>query len=146
MPCKHLVLNILFIIQNYFLILHFSNFFLGEAGKEKAFKKRKITISFSFVFPRLSCLSPNWEALLHPLSSPLLSSPLLSSPFCLLFSWGPRFGSTSGKEPACQCRRYKRHGFNPWIRKIPWRRAWQPIPIFLPGESHEQRNLEGYSL
>ena len=36
----------------------------------------------------------------------------------------------SGKESSCQCRRSKRHGFNPWVRKIPWRRAWQPI--FLP--------------
>ena len=40
-----------------------------------------------------------------------------------------------GKEPICQCRRYKRHEFDPWVRKIPWSRAWQPIPIFLPGES-----------
>ena len=34
--------------------------------------------------------------------------------------------------------------FNPWVRKIPWRRAWQPTPVFLPGESHEQRSLAGY--
>ena len=37
--------------------------------------------------------------------------------------------------------RYKRHGFNPWVGKIPWRRAWQPTPVFLPGESHGQRSL-----
>ena len=36
-------------------------------------------------------------------------------------------------------------GFNPWVGKIPWRRAWQPTPIFLPGEYHGQRNLVGYS-
>ena len=36
-------------------------------------------------------------------------------------------------------------GFNPWVRKIPWRRAWQPTPVFLAGESHGQRNWEGYS-
>ena len=41
----------------------------------------------------------------------------------------------SDKEPACQCRRYKRCGFNPGVGKIPWRRAWQPTPVFLPGES-----------
>ena len=40
-----------------------------------------------------------------------------------------------GKEPACQCGRHKRHRFNPWVGKIPWRRTWQPIPGFLPGES-----------
>ena len=52
---------------------------------------------------------------------------------------------TSGKEPACQCRRYKRPEFNPWIGKIPWRRTWQPTPVFLPGESHGQRSLVGYN-
>ena len=38
----------------------------------------------------------------------------------------------SGKESTCQCRRCRRHGFDPWVRKIPWRRKWQPIPGFLP--------------
>ena len=38
-----------------------------------------------------------------------------------------------------------RHGFNPWVRKIPWKRKWQPSPIFLPGKSHRQRSLVGYS-
>ena len=37
-----------------------------------------------------------------------------------------------------------RHGFDPWVRKIPWRRKWQPIPVFLPGESHGQKSLAGY--
>jgi len=36
-------------------------------------------------------------------------------------------------------------GFNPWVGKIPWRRAWQPTPVFLSGESHGQRSLVGYS-
>ena len=55
-------------------------------------------------------------------------------------------GGTSGKEPACQCRRLKRHRFDPWVGKIqPRRRAWQPTPVFFPGESHGQRSLEGYS-
>ena len=54
-------------------------------------------------------------------------------------------GGTSGKEPTCQCRRHKRLRFDPWVRKIPWRRAWQPIPVFLPGKSHGQRSLVGYS-
>ena len=53
-------------------------------------------------------------------------------------------GGTSGKEPTCHCRRLKRRRFDPWIRKIPWRRAWQPTPVFLPGESHGQRSLAGY--
>ena len=36
------------------------------------------------------------------------------------------------------------HGFNPWVRKIPWRRAWQPTPVSLPGDAHGQRSLAGY--
>ena len=51
----------------------------------------------------------------------------------------------SGKESTCQCRRCKRHEFDPWVRKIPWRRAWQPTPVFLRGESHGQRSLMGCS-
>ena len=54
-------------------------------------------------------------------------------------------GGASGKELACQCRRLKRYWFDPWVRKIPWRRAWQPTPLFLRGESHGQRSLVGYS-
>ena len=45
-------------------------------------------------------------------------------------------GGASGKEPACQCRRHKRHRFDPSVGKIPWRRAWRPTLVFLPGESH----------
>ena len=48
----------------------------------------------------------------------------------------------SGKEPACQCRRLK---FDPQFGKIPWRRGWQPTPVFLPGKPHGQRSLAGYS-
>jgi len=40
-------------------------------------------------------------------------------------------GGTSGKEPACQCRRHKRLRFDPWVGKMPWRRVWKPTPIFL---------------
>ena len=38
-----------------------------------------------------------------------------------------------------------RHRFDAWVGKIPWRRKWQPTPVFLPGKSHGQRNLAGYS-
>ena len=55
-------------------------------------------------------------------------------------------GGDSGKEPACQRRRCKRCGFDPWVEKMPWRRAWQPTPAFLPGESHGQKSLAGYGL
>ena len=48
----------------------------------------------------------------------------------------------SGKESACQCRR---HGFDPWVGKIPWRRKWQPTPVLLPVKSHGRRSLVSYS-
>ena len=48
----------------------------------------------------------------------------------------------SGLESACQCRR---HRFEPWVTKIPWRRKWQPSPAFLPGKYQRQRNLVGCS-
>ena len=51
----------------------------------------------------------------------------------------------SGKELTCQCRRHMRRGFDPWVWKTPWRRAWQPTLVFLHGESHRQRSLAGYS-
>ena len=52
---------------------------------------------------------------------------------------------TGSKESACQWRKCRRFWFDPWVRKIPWRRAWQPTPGFLPGKFHEQRILVGYS-
>ena len=48
----------------------------------------------------------------------------------------------SGKESACQCRRRE---FDLWVEKIPWRWEWQCTPVFLPGRSHGQRSLKGYS-
>ena len=53
-------------------------------------------------------------------------------------------GGARENEPGCQCRRRKRHAFDPWVGKIIWNGAWQPTPIFLPGESQGQRSLVGY--
>ena len=57
----------------------------------------------------------------------------------------PDTGFTAGEsvveESACQCRRCR---FDPWVGKIPWRREWQPTPVFLPGKFHGQRSLAGY--
>ena len=77
----------------------------------------------------------------------------------LIFTWSPRAVGffnwlsvlrelprwLSGKESAYQCRRCQRCWFYPWVGKIPWRRALLSPPVFLPGESHGQRNLAGYS-
>ena len=48
----------------------------------------------------------------------------------------------SGKESTCNA---GDNGFSPWVRLIPSRRKWQPTPVLLPGESHVQRSLAGYS-
>ena len=53
-------------------------------------------------------------------------------------------GGTNGKEPVCQCSRHKRHKFDPWVKKIHWRGPWKSTPVFLPEESHGQRNLSSY--
>ena len=68
---------------------------------------------------------------------------------------GRKEGSTSGgrglprwlsrKESACPCRRHRRYEFSPWVRKMPWRRKWQPTQVILPAESHGQRSLVRYS-
>ena len=63
-------------------------------------------------------------------------------------SWASH--GTSGKKlktkkPHLQCRRCRRPRFDPWVGKIPWRKAQQPTPIFLPGEAHEQRSLVDHS-
>ena len=55
-------------------------------------------------------------------------------------------GGTSGKEPACQCRRRKRCAFDSWVGKISWRRTWQPTPVFLPGEFPWTEELGGLQL
>jgi len=49
------------------------------------------------------------------------------------------------KNPAAKAGDIREHRFDPWVGKVPWRRAWLPIPVFLPGESHGQRSLVGYS-
>ena len=51
-------------------------------------------------------------------------------------------GSSDGKDSACSAGDL---GFDPWVGKIPWRRAWEPTPVFSPGECRGQRSLVGYS-
>ena len=49
------------------------------------------------------------------------------------------------KNPPADARDIKSHRFDPWVGTIPWRRTWQPAPVFLPGELRGQRSLAGYS-
>ena len=55
-------------------------------------------------------------------------------------------GGIVGKESTCQCRRHKRHGFDPWVRQIPWSRKWQPSPVVLTGKFHGQKSLTWVSM
>ena len=71
------------------------------------------------------------------------------SPFyflsCSLRPLAPAWGFLGGSDGQDICLQCERPGFDPWLGKIPWRRAWQPAPVFLPGESHGQGSLVGYS-
>ena len=63
----------------------------------------------------------------------------------LFFNWSMGFpGGSVVKNPPVMQETWK-FRFNPWVRKILWRRSWQPPPVFLPGEPHGQRSLVGYS-
>ena len=74
---------------------------------------------------------------------PIYHKPCIKIIFTIV--WASFKKKKHNKEPACQCRICKRRWFNPWVGKNPWRRKWQPTPVFLPGESHGQRSLAGYS-
>ena len=80
--------------------------------------------------------------LLVPYFSPLQSSSSRQKflAICIHNGWASQWHS--GKESACQYRRCK---FDLWVWKIPWKKKWQPTPVFLPGESHGQKSLAGYS-
>ena len=62
---------------------------------------------------------------------------------CTLFLGFP--GGSVVKESAYQCRNCRRHGFDPWVRKVLWSRTYQPTSVFLPEKFHEQRSLTSYS-
>ena len=92
--------------------------------------------------------SQHWESVWKASGHPYRQTPICPG----FFPWSHRLMDKEPqcylmarlvKEPTCQCRRYRRYGFDPWVRKIPWRRAWQPTPGFLPGKLHGQRSLAG---
>ena len=60
-----------------------------------------------------------------------------------IYIHGDSTAVTQQQKICLQCRRQRKPGFNPWVRKIPWRRRRQPIPVFSPGEFHGQRSLVG---
>ena len=99
--------------------------------------------------------SPNHQGLNSALSLPVVAFPTssgLSEPLKQLGSLRP-CNAGLGASPVAQwsrihlqCRSRRRCRFNPWIRKIPWRREWQPVPAFLPGKSHWTGGLQSTGL
>ena len=102
----------------------------------------QVSLSFTISqsLPRL--MSIEW---IMPSNHLVLCCPLLLLPsvFPSIRVLNLNTGGASGKEPTFLCRRQKRLELDPWVGKIPWRRAWQSTPISLPGESHGQRSLAG---
>ena len=66
---------------------------------------------------------------------------LLKCNFSNIYAYGGLPWWLSGTESTCQC---KSCWFDPWVGKIPWRRKWQPTPVFHPGKPHRPRSLAGY--
>ena len=79
--------------------------------------------------------------------SPHFANPLLKlkADYINKIYWNVRVSQGAQWKCACQWRRPRKHGFDPWVRKIPWRRKWHPTPVFLPVESYGQRSLVGCS-
>ena len=97
-----------------------------------------------FVFPLFSFsllfLCSNLCAFLNMVQISILNIMCFGIFLWVLCAWGlPRW--LSGEEAAYQCGSHRRCRFDPWVGKIPWRRKWQPTPVFLPGKSHGQRSL-----
>ena len=101
--------------------------------------KNKNNILWYFFFPSYSCLSNSpFISLLKNIPN-LSYSRILVKYLLLLWCYGC-FHEGQIIRICLQCRR---PGFNPWVRKIPWRRKWLPAPLFLPEEFHGQRSLVG---
>ena len=78
-------------------------------------------------------------------TSPPVSPALQADSFLWRHQGNPKFLKVTYINSKCTKRQCRRCQFDPWVRKIPWRRKWQPPPVFLPGKPHGQRSLAGYS-
>ena len=130
-----------YLLKNFYTFLkvtfHFIHFFIFIQSLYNFIKCILLYIFILFILYILYIL------ILYIFKGYIITFVIVITNYCL-YSYGFP-GGAGGKEPACQRRRRKRHGFKPWLGKIPWRRAWQPTPEFLPGESHGQRSLVGHS-
>ena len=103
----------------------------------------KLPLAIYFTYGNVS-VSKLFSQIIPP-SPPTESKSLFFTSVSRLLPCMQAPGGSSGKESACQGRRQKRFNYDPWVRKLPWRREWQSTPVFLPGESHGQRSLVSYS-
>ena len=107
-----------------------------------------ITFLFSFWLNYIYILKIPWrrERLPTPVCRPG-EFHRLYSPWGLKESFVSNFHLTGGalKNPPASAGDLKTNVFDSWVGKIPWRRKWKPTPVFLPGESHEQKSLMGCS-
>ena len=124
--------------------------FSGPWGKKQRTRWPGIRLSEGWLGVSIQPASASWKPP-HQLGSEkeapprIFKSSFLEPGNVTLNGVGEHFpGGASGQEHTCQSSIWKRYGFDPWMGKIPWRRAWQLTPVFLPGESHGQRNLVGY--
>ena len=95
-------------------------------------QKRGMFLCFRFFFLTISCNLKLW---------PKIYFTFLANPYSLIILTGnySLFGGlSSSKESACPCRRSKRHGFNPWVKKILWSMKWKSIPVLLPENSMDR--------
>ena len=130
---------------------------LLQSKNDKEFWKLKrpfFTLNIFFFIATI--YRENWSILSNPLHRPQSGEALWARVFLnpgssSMYSWvkipkGYQIrgfpGGPSDKEPTCQC---KRCSFDPGVGKIPWRREWHPTPVSLPGKSHGQKSLVGYS-
>ena len=134
--------------------LHFQPFSLLKRMRGRTEDFKFLIMSWPFQWP-IHIHEPNQSHLIRVKPTPVIqvdtrvSETLCQEPgaetniyiLCGLMGFP---GGTCGKEQTCQCRRHERWGFDLWVVKIPWRRARQPTPVLLPGESHGQRSLAGY--
>ena len=135
------------------------SYFMNRGKKHRYKLSSKVNISFNFIISssqvniiidivQAMALKFHFSLWRRRLYRPSFQT---TKSFCRMFgTWCHGQGGfprcLSGRESACQYSICKRCRFSSWVRKIPWRRAWQCTPVFLPRESHGQRNLLGYSL
>ena len=106
----------------------------GGPGHAIHMESRRLTVLIRFLCtPRIQTCQ--YWALLFKVHSHIKYSTIFSLPLHLSIAWWIK-----QKRISLQCRR---RGFDPWVRKIPWRREWKAIPVILPGELHGQRRLVG---